>query len=132
MSILKIWRDVTSVFTDSFDARQSFRMEYRLRRHDDEYRWVLDAGTPRFTESGLFEGYVGSAVDVTEIKRAEKAIAAANERLQLALEGSQGGSYGMLMLHQGSGIQFGNSQVLFGSALRGRSSSGILGTGASR
>jgi len=103
------------VFTDSFDARQSFRMEYRLRRHDDEYRWVLDAGTPRFTESGIFEGYIGSAVDVTEIKRAEKAIAAANERLQLALEGGRAGVWDV-DLTSGLGIQFGNSHVLFGNA----------------
>jgi PAS domain S-box-containing protein len=103
------------VFTDSFDARQSFRMEYRLRRHDGEYRWVLDAGTPRFTESGMFEGYIGSAVDVTEIKRAEKAVATANERLQLALEAARAGVWDM-DLTSGLGIQFGNGNVLSGNA----------------
>ncbi|HEY2115035.1 MAG TPA: PAS domain S-box protein [Candidatus Angelobacter sp.] len=106
------------VFTESFDARQSFRMEYRLKRHDDEYRWVLDAGTPRFTESGVFEGYIGSAIDVTEIKLAEKAVATANERLQLALEAGRAGAWDMDVT-SGISIQFGNSQVLFGNAGEG-------------
>jgi len=106
------------VFTDSFDARQSFRMEYRLKRHDGEYRWVLDSGAPRFTENGVFEGYIGSAVDVTEIKRAEKAVAVANERLQLALEAAGAGAWDVDVT-SGSRIQFGNSQVLFGSAQKG-------------
>jgi PAS domain S-box-containing protein len=102
------------VFTESFDARQSFRMEYRLRRYDAEYRWVFDAGTPRFTESGVFEGYIGSCVDVTEIKRAEKAVATANERLQLALEAGRAGVWDVDVT-AGLSTQFGNSQVLFGS-----------------
>jgi PAS domain S-box-containing protein len=102
------------LFTESFDARQSFRMEYRLRRHDAEYRWVLDAGTPRFTENGEFEGYIGSAIDITELKLAEKAIATANERLQLALEGSRAGVWDVDVT-SGSTIQLGNSQLLFGS-----------------
>ena len=106
------------VFTDSFDARETFRMEYRLRRHDAEYRWVLDAGAPRFTESGVFEGYIGSAVDVTEIKRAEKAVAIANERLQLALEAAGAGAWDVDVA-SGLSIQSGNSQVLFGSAHEG-------------
>ena len=46
-------------------------MEYRLRRHDGEYRWILDAGVPRFNQDGSFAGYIGSGVDVTERKRAE-------------------------------------------------------------
>lgn len=106
------------VFAESFAARQSFSMEYRLRRYDGEYRWVLDAGTPRFMESGVFEGYIGSAVDVTEIKRAEKAVATANERLQLALEGGRAGVWDV-DLTSGLGIQFGNSHVLFGNACGG-------------
>jgi PAS domain S-box-containing protein len=57
-------------YFSSFDARQDFRMEYRLRRSDGEYRWVLDAGTALYRK-GEFAGYVGSCVDVTEQKQVE-------------------------------------------------------------
>ena len=46
-------------------------MEYRLRRADGEYRWVLDNGTPRYRE-GEFAGYIGSCIDITEQKRVEE------------------------------------------------------------
>ena len=41
------------------DARQPVEIEYRLRRHDGEYRWVIDRGTPRFAENGEYLGYIG-------------------------------------------------------------------------
>jgi PAS domain S-box-containing protein len=61
-------------YNKSFDGREQLRMEYRLRRHDGEYRWVLDIGIPRFDQDGSFVGYIGSGVDVTERKRAEEAL----------------------------------------------------------
>jgi PAS domain S-box-containing protein len=61
-------RCVGTYFT-SFDARRSFQMEYRLLRADGKYRWVLDNGVPRFEPGGVFAGYIGSCLDITEIKR---------------------------------------------------------------
>ena len=58
-----------ATYSDSFDARCSFRMEYRLRRADGEYRWILDDGVPRFTADGTFAGFIGSCIDITEVKR---------------------------------------------------------------
>jgi len=58
-------------YNQHFDARLPFRMEYRLRRHDGEYRWILDVGVPRFDASGRFVGYIGSCSDITEIKSSE-------------------------------------------------------------
>ena len=55
-----------------FRAREPFRREYRLRRHDGEYRWVLDTGTPRFGPDGEFAGYIGSCIDITERRQAEQ------------------------------------------------------------
>ncbi len=46
-------------------------MEYRLRRFDGEYRWLLANGVPRFGPEGSFLGYIGSCLDITERKRAE-------------------------------------------------------------
>jgi two-component system, LuxR family, sensor kinase FixL len=59
------------VYVNSFDARQPFTMEYRLRRMDGQYRWVLDNGISRFAADGAFLGYIGSCIDITERKQAE-------------------------------------------------------------
>jgi PAS domain S-box-containing protein len=60
------------IYHSAFDARRPFEMEYRLRRHDGEYRWVLDTGVPRFAPDSEFMGYVGTAVDITNKKRSEE------------------------------------------------------------
>jgi PAS domain S-box-containing protein len=58
-------------YTTACDARIPFEMEYRLRRHDGEYRWVLDHGVPRFGVDGNFAGYIGSCLDITDRKEAD-------------------------------------------------------------
>ena len=75
----------------AYDAREPFEIEYRLRRRDGDYRWVLDRAEPRFGEHGLFEGYAGVCVDIDELKRAESELARALERerrLRIAAEES--------------------------------------------
>ena len=61
-----------ALYGNAFDARQEFTMEYRLRRFDGEYRFVLHRGVPRFEPDGTFLGYIGTCIDVTELKGAEK------------------------------------------------------------
>ena len=53
------------IYTSNFEQRKIFEMEYRLRRHDNEYRWVFDRGAPFTNHSGDFSGYIGSCIDVT-------------------------------------------------------------------
>ena len=67
--------DVTrcvGIYTDSFDARRKFTMEYRLRRHDGAWRWILDHGIPLYEGDGSFAGYIGSCTDIHDRKRAEE------------------------------------------------------------
>jgi PAS domain S-box-containing protein len=76
-------------YVRAFDARQEFRMEYRLQRFDRQYRWLLDAGAPRFTSDGTFEGYIGSCIDITDQKRVEEALRESEARLRLLLESTK-------------------------------------------
>jgi PAS domain S-box-containing protein len=64
-----------------FDQRQPFRKECRVRRHDGQYRWMIDIGVPRFHKDGSFAGYIGSCVDVTDRKLAEDALASTGRKL---------------------------------------------------
>jgi two-component system, sensor histidine kinase PdtaS len=60
-----------TIFTTAFENRQEFSMDFRLRRHDGLYRWVLDTGRPFYLGDGEFAGYFGSCVDITDRKEAE-------------------------------------------------------------
>jgi two-component system sensor kinase FixL len=62
---------VLDICGTAFGKREPFTVEYRLRRHDGEYRWLLDTGTPRFDADGAFLGYIGSCIDIGERKQAE-------------------------------------------------------------
>jgi PAS domain S-box-containing protein len=53
-----------NIYLGAFDARAPFSMEYRLRRHDGQYRWIQDAGKPTYTSDNLFTGYIGSCTDI--------------------------------------------------------------------
>lgn len=74
-------RGCLETYIRAFDRRESFSMEYRLRRHDGEYRWILDQGVPIFKADGSFAGYIGSGMDVTGRKLAEEALSRVSQRL---------------------------------------------------
>ncbi|TCZ56276.1 sensor histidine kinase [Roseicella aquatilis] len=56
-------------YTEAFAARREFSMDYRLRRHDGAWRWLLDKGRP-LEVNGQFAGYLGSCIDYTEARQA--------------------------------------------------------------
>ena len=76
------------VYQAAFGRRERFEMEYRIRRSDGQWRWVLDRGTPRYTPDGTFAGFIGSCADITEHKRLEaelrQAVQARDEFLSIA------------------------------------------------
>jgi PAS domain S-box-containing protein len=75
-------------YVDAFNRREVFEMEYRLRRQDGAFRWILDRGTPRYLPDGTFAGYIGSCVDITERRQLEvdlrKAVKVRDEFLSIA------------------------------------------------
>lgn len=60
------------IYVTAFDKREKFEMEYRLKRYDGQYRWLLDQGVPIYDSSGTFTGYIGSCVDINDKKLAEE------------------------------------------------------------
>ncbi|WP_299491908.1 PAS domain S-box protein [Acaryochloris sp. IP29b_bin.137] len=74
-------------YTQAFEARQSFCVEYRLRRSDGVYRWVLDRGNPRFLIDGEFVGYIGSGIDITERKILEDKLHSSSAQIRAVVDG---------------------------------------------
>jgi two-component system sensor kinase FixL len=95
-----------NIYVSSFDARKDFTMEYRLRRRDGVYCWILDTGVPQEDADGTFLGYVGSCVDITDRRQAEEKFRSALEFLPIAI----------LMVDQHGRIVLANEQTerLFG------------------
>jgi PAS domain S-box-containing protein len=118
------------VYVSSFDALQSFTMEYRLRRSDGEYRWVLDIGSPRFAPDGTFLGYIGSCIDITERKQAEAEARQHREEIaylsRVAIMGEMAGSLahelnqplGAIVTNAGAALRFLERDSLSGERLR--------------
>lgn len=86
----KCWRKVVhpddveaanKVFDDGIAEKRTVQTEYRMRRADGQWRWILDAGSPRMSESGEFVGYIGTCFDITERKVAEERSNEQHERL---------------------------------------------------
>ena len=67
------------IYLQAFEKREVFEMEYRMLRYDGQYRWIFDRGVPFFDEQGVFLGYIGSCMDVTEKVEAQEFIRRAHE-----------------------------------------------------
>lgn len=70
----------------AFATRQPFSTEYRVRGRDGQFRWMIDVGTPRYGPDGVFHGYVGGCIDITDRREAERQISDVSRRLILAQE----------------------------------------------
>ncbi|MGV3615338.1 MAG: sensor histidine kinase [Fimbriimonas sp.] len=74
--------DVVETFRRHVETREPYTLEYRLRRHDGEYRWILDRGSPYCGSDCEFAGFVGVCVDVTEQRVAREALRESQEDLR--------------------------------------------------
>jgi PAS domain S-box-containing protein len=71
---------------DALKSKQPFSQEYRLRRSDGVYRWMFDVASPRVNGDGSFGGFIGSAIDTTDQKLAQQALAKVSGQLIEAQE----------------------------------------------
>jgi PAS domain S-box-containing protein len=77
---------IFDVYLPAFEARCPFNMEYRLKRANGEYGWVMESGVARYTPQGAFSGYIGSCTDITERKRSEDELRRSEVALQNAYD----------------------------------------------
>jgi PAS domain S-box-containing protein len=75
-----------SIYQAAFDNREPFQLEYRLKRADGEYRWLLDYGAPRFRPDGSFAGFTGSCLDISDRKKIEATLRESEKRWRTLLE----------------------------------------------
>jgi PAS domain S-box-containing protein len=71
---------------EALKSKQPFSQEYRLRRSDGVYRWMFDVASPRVNGDGSFGGFIGSAIDTTDQKLAQQALAKVSGQLIEAQE----------------------------------------------
>ena len=86
-------RDIEAATSEAFARRDPYQLEFRLRRSDGAWRWMLKKAAPRYTSEGTFAGYVGSCTDITEARDAQAQARSSEERLQLAQEAADVGTY---------------------------------------
>jgi PAS domain S-box-containing protein len=81
------------IYTEAFDQQKPYNMQYRLRRHDGEYRWISARGVPRFTSNGNFEGFIGACMDIHEQVIYQQKLKEDEERLNIIIEASELGNW---------------------------------------
>ena len=118
------WRDCihpddltkcVDVLTTALERREPFKVEYRLARYDNEYRWVLDTGVPQLLSDGSLAGYIGSCVDITDLKQAQTELVYSADRLRLALESGKSLAW-EFDLKSGRDTCFGDLHTILGIA----------------
>lgn len=74
-------------YSNAFDKRECFDIEYRLRRHDGEYRWLIDTAAPHYNKKNEFLGYIGSCIDITPRKQLESSMSLAAASIRVLDDG---------------------------------------------
>ncbi|WP_348251384.1 PAS domain S-box protein [Leptolyngbya subtilissima] len=85
--------EYVSAYVKAFQERQLFQRKVRIRRADGQYRWLDCYAVPRLSDSGDLLGYVGTSFDITDRRQTEEALRESEERLRLAMEAAQMGSW---------------------------------------
>ncbi|WP_462255134.1 PAS domain S-box protein [Ferruginibacter sp.] len=80
-------------YLTAFEKKVQFYSEYRLKRHDGDYRWVSAKGVPRFTSEGIFDGFTGACMDIHERVIYQKKLKEDEERLSIIINASELGTW---------------------------------------
>ena len=65
-------KNTLEIYHSAFNKRESFEIEYRMLNRNNEYRWIYDKGAPMYNNNDKFMGYIGSCIDISKRKKAEK------------------------------------------------------------
>jgi PAS domain S-box-containing protein len=60
------------IFLEANEKQQPFSALYKLRDKSGEYRWAMDKGSPKFSPEGVYEGMIGTVIDINDQKLAEE------------------------------------------------------------
>lgn len=99
-----------NTYVAAFDRREAFSMDYRLRCHDGEYRWIQDDGCPCFDHSGTFIGYIGNCLDITDRFHTRQAMAESEAKMRAVVSNlpvvlSTVGSDGFFTMSEGKALE---------------------------
>jgi PAS domain S-box-containing protein len=98
-------------YQNAFRSKTSFSCEFRFKRKDDIYRWIMINGTPRFNRTGIFMGFIGSCTDISEQKESEEKIQ--NINIELAEINATKDKFFSIISHDLRSPLSGLMQILF-------------------
>ena len=82
-------KHICHTYSTAFDVREEFQIDYRLRRHDGEWRWVAGHGVASFATDGSFLGYIGTCVDITDRKSAQAQLSQSRQHISGIIESAR-------------------------------------------
>ena len=98
-------------YQEAFKSKTPFSCEFRFKRKDDKYRWIMINGTPRFSRSGIFMGFIGSCSDISGQKESEEKIQKIN--IELAETNATKDKFFSIISHDLRSPLSGLMQILF-------------------